>query len=58
MLCRWPSQKFRVANEVLRQGLPMPVLMLYAANDTALGLQLLKVSPLGTITHAWPFVTH
>ncbi|EIE18291.1 alpha/beta-hydrolase [Coccomyxa subellipsoidea C-169] len=39
---RSPQPEYRKAHELLRRGLKMPVLMLYAANDTALGPQLVR----------------
>ena len=42
-MCRWPSPEYRKGKDVLNGKLPMPVLMLYAANDSALGPQLVRV---------------
>ena len=43
--CRHNNPAFRKASKALAEGkLPMPVLMLYADSDTALGTQLVKVS--------------
>ena len=42
---RHNNPAFRKASKALAEGkLPMPVLMLYADSDTALGTQLVKVS--------------
>ena len=42
--CRHNCPPFRKASQALAEGrLPMPVLMLYADSDTALGTQLVKV---------------
>ena len=43
--CRYNNPAFRKASKALAEGkLRMPVLMLYADSDTALGTQLVKVS--------------
>ena len=43
--CRHNNPAFRKASKALAEGkLPMPVLMLYADSDTALGTQLVQVS--------------
>lgn len=43
-MCRHNCPPFRKASKALAEGqLPMPVLMLYADSDTALGTQLVKV---------------